>query len=202
MLQHVLLAIGRGRGGLPIEWVLVALGVVAVGSIASWAWRRSQKNKKKVRRAPTCTIADLVAKGTGRVSGDVKPIGEKTVTSPLTGRTCVFYTAKVEHEVGGAWKVLVHESHGVPFHLVDDSGKALVDPDTATVELDLVAASGDLAKPNEAREEFVKRHDLPTTNTRYSESILEAGQRVTAIASAAKTDGGDVVHLGRVAVDG
>src|SRR5262249_43521202 len=120
----------------------------------------------------------------------------------LTGRTCLYYTAKVEREVGGAWKVLVHESHGVPFHLVDDSGTALVDPDAATVELQIEAVVGDLAKPSAAAEEIVKRHDLPATNTRYSESVVEAGQRVAATASATKTDDAKVVHLSRVAVDG
>ncbi|MCW5802500.1 MAG: hypothetical protein KIT31_08935 [Deltaproteobacteria bacterium] len=201
MLEYVL-ARGRGGGLVPLPWVLAILGVVIAGSIASWAWQRAQKNKKKTQRVPACEIAELVAKGTGRVTAKVAPLGKKTVTGPLTGRTCLFYTAKVEREVDGAWKVLVHESNGVRFQLVDESAAAIVDPDGATVELDLEPVVGDPTNPSEAAAAFLKLHDFPTTNVRYREWILEAGQRVAAIASAAKADGDKKVHLRRVVIDG
>jgi hypothetical protein len=68
-----------------------------------------------------------------------KTMGEQRVTSPVTGTPCFFYKVEIERwevkDNTGQWTHYRTDADGVPFHLIDGTGKVVVDAHAAELDL-------------------------------------------------------------------
>ncbi len=136
--------------------------------------------------------------------GGVVHYGDDSLVSPVTGRRCAYYSARIMkadvHATGG-WKELVCEHEAVDFFVVDGEHKARVDV------ADMVVLVGDVVERDayELREmatagAFCERHaDLLSgraDETKISEMILEQDQAVgvSGFATAEADPSGTATH--------
>ena len=98
---------------------------------ASW------RHLRLVQDTPTSKVRSL-ALGRVELHGRAQEKGE--LTAPFTGRDCVFYRYEIEEEVRGnrhrQWRTVDRgSSEAWPFYLEDETGRVLVDPRGARVDL-------------------------------------------------------------------
>ncbi|MEJ7603241.1 MAG: GIDE domain-containing protein [Kofleriaceae bacterium] len=174
---------------LTVLGVIIAFIVVCALAVVT----RGQRIKRALRATPRFAIAELPEDAPGRAVGAARPTGEP-LRAPLSGRPCIYYVAVVEELHGKQWKETVREERGVPFVLDDGSGRALVDPTGAEVELDIdtTGASGTLddASPAEpallARHGRVSRGKLFNHSVKYREAIIAIGETVAVLGCAVR----------------
>ncbi len=85
----------------------------------------------------TDQIRDLTP-GLTEVSGNVRE-SESLLTAPISGEPCVCFSLEIreEHEyaTGPEWEISERVENAVPFYLEDESGKILIDPAGAELQL-------------------------------------------------------------------
>jgi hypothetical protein len=187
--------------------VLTAMVVGAILAGVSFIGTRNterSKRRRAIRGARLWSIADFPAsKGTGassrfpmfrswidasalpdpsvgRIIGVVKQL-ERSVTAPLTGRSCVFYRVCAYESS----ELLVEECDGVAFELVDGSGSARIDPKNAmSVMTDSIHQRNSILEAATAEQvAFLERRGYKGTflNIRYEEDIVTAGTTIAAV---------------------
>ena len=108
---------------------------------------------------PTSKINSLAA-GLVEINGIVLPYANKLIKSPFTKRDCAYYKYTIEKKVSrhGYMKLGSGEG-GVPFYLKDESGKVLINPNSAQVDIpinfELCSSSKDL--PEELRQYLISK---------------------------------------------
>lgn len=118
---------------------LVAAG--AAGYFVYWAVQRGvSPGLRRIRATPRFTVATVPEVTQARLVGIARSIDGATMAAPLTGRACLCYVARMrvtEGSIANNQEVreLNCEVGGVRFELVDDSGAAIVDPETAEAAL-------------------------------------------------------------------
>ena len=82
------------------------------------------------------TILEVPDDWTGWVRGRL--VGEAPLVAPLSQRPCAYYKLVVErqHPIPQPTERIAYQARGQSFMIEDDSGRALVDPDLALVEVD------------------------------------------------------------------
>lgn len=128
-------------------------------------------------RSPSCKDNQL-GQITGRVSATA-PL----VTAPLTGRPCVYYALVVSHFHNRKWNIV---SCGSGFAIIDDTGRAIVDPSNAQLALcfDPTERTGwlDHTTPEQdailARHGITSRGKLVTKSLRFRETVIEVGDLI------------------------
>ena len=80
-------------------------------------------------------IGDLSNQGRVRVRGKAKP-GGALLKAPISGRKCVFYAVEIEEWFNGSKTPLFTKTSTAPFHIEDDTGEILLNPDSR-VDIDL-----------------------------------------------------------------
>jgi hypothetical protein len=123
------------------------------------------------------------------VVGTVTPLA--TVTTPISGRACVFFEVVVEEYrssgKSGTWHRVASELRAVAFLVTDGTGRALVDPTAARVslELDEETESGTFDDPTPSESAFLARHRVEgatwigsNKRLRYREFVIAAGDVV------------------------
>nr|HEX4313726.1 GIDE domain-containing protein [Kofleriaceae bacterium] len=147
---------------------------------------------RTLRKATLYAIADLPEGQRGRVVGAAIAIGPP-LRAPLSGRPCVYYSAQVDyfdsHENLFEPVVVAKELRGGPFALADGSGRAIVDPTGAELELviELCNASPTFDAKASVERGFFERHGHPhydwllDKRARYHEAIIEVGERVAVL---------------------
>jgi hypothetical protein len=170
--------------------VIIIIGVIVFG-IAIYA---AGATKRKLRKAKLYPIGELPENLAGRVVGQAQVLGE-TLSGPLTGRPCVYYIAKVEqHRSTGKsshWATIITEQRGIPFMLVDASGRAIIDPRNAEIALDFDgrSSSGSFDEATPVEEAFLARHGhkskgwLFNKGLRYREAIIAVGETIAVLGS-------------------
>lgn len=146
--------------------------------------------RRALRNAPRFKIGDLPENHLGRIVGQAQPIDGQVLQAPLTGRPCLVFKVTVE-EKREHWDTWIVEQHGVPFVLVDDTGRALVDPSAAKVslEVDSQTQSGTFDDPTPIERVFLERHQQTgvawvfNRTLRYNEAIVAVGERVAVLGS-------------------
>ena len=174
-------------------WI-AALLFLAAAVVALMA-RAASKKRRLILDTPT-TPADDVEDGFLEVKGRVAA-GEETLKSPLSGTKCVAYHFLVEQKSrgqhGASWIDIVKDRQGVPFFVVDESGRAEVDPRDAELELseDHHARSGLLSGPPAKLTKVMKsRYGVSTKGLllnktlRYTETVLAEKDEVYVIGTA------------------
>ncbi|HUQ08078.1 MAG TPA: GIDE domain-containing protein [Kofleriaceae bacterium] len=179
----------------------IAAGVAIVA--ASMVWNEKARIRRELRSAPRVDIAELREGRTGRLVGRVGD-GE-TLQAPFTGRSCVFYEATVEEYRSsgktGSWRQVVREARGVSFVLDDETGRAIVDPGGARVDvdIDMTTRSGTFDDATPVEEAFLERHGLRSTgwvfnkSFRYREGVIEIGETIAVMGQGVREPDPDAV---------
>jgi E3 Ubiquitin ligase len=123
--------------GADTFWLsLVALVGVAVGVFLFFRGFRMLQYKRLILNTPSSKIRSA-SMGLVEVSG--MPTGPKTISSAITGAPCYYYRARawqwIDNGKGGSWRQAVDESVFVPFFLEDNTGKVLVNPQGAALDV-------------------------------------------------------------------
>jgi hypothetical protein len=174
--------------------VLLVIGAAVAGVMAIQYYSGDETTKRKLRDAATWPIGSFPENTVGRVIGQSYALTPPMV-APLTGRPCVMYDVKIEEHVSNGksshWKQVIRERKSQPFVLVDDSGRAIVDPSHATALLvfDSKTSSGLFDPANVVEENFLHRHAQASKgwvfnrSLRYSEAIVGIGETIAVLGS-------------------
>lgn len=127
-----------GSPGTDTFWLsLVALLGLTVGVFLFFRGFRMLQYKRLILNTPSSKIRSA-AMGLVEVSG--MPVGPKAIAAAITGAPCYYYRARAWQWIesdkgGGSWKQAVDESIFVPFFIEDSTGKVLVSPQGATLDV-------------------------------------------------------------------
>lgn len=128
--------IGYDAHRVAVEIVIGGLLVIGWITLRSWYFSEGKKIKRLLRGARSWPIAELPENTHGRIVGRTRSIGE-TLTSPLSGRACVYYLVTVTQGVGGERCRIITESESVAFMIEDDTGRAIIEPARSRITLDV-----------------------------------------------------------------
>lgn len=107
-----------------------------IGFVAGW---RTFRQRQLIRNTPTSKVRSL-AVGAAEVKGEAHPADEPLV-SPLTHEEACMYDLEVEEyhpdDGGGDWHTVLHLEDAVPFHLDDGTGEILVEPEDASLHIEV-----------------------------------------------------------------
>ncbi len=170
---------------------------------AGWYWSEIPKIRRALRGARHVSIAEAPEGAVVRLQGRV--MAGETLESPLIGRRCVYYLVLVEERVSSgkssSWRVRIRESRGVPFVIDDGTGRALVDPSGARVDvdLDITQRSGTFDDPTPTELAFLERHGMKSTgwllnkSLRYREGVFEVGEAIAVMCQPVREPDPDAV---------
>lgn len=163
-----------------------AIGL-AVGAVAAF---RAFQTARLISSTPATPIADLDP-GLHEVKGSLG--GEPTLESPLSHRPCAYWHVTVEHRKKNRWESVVDRRAGVPVALDDGSGRVLLDLLAAQVVVSSPQRirSGIFGVPSAELDDLFTRlefapGELQGPFLRYREEVLEPGDRLYAVATAAR----------------
>jgi hypothetical protein len=156
------------------------------------------KQQREIRGTTHYTVAELPEVTIGRIVGVARPLDDKTVIAPLSGRACLAYFARVSDKTFGhsssqqADLELAAESGGTPFLLEDETGTAIIDPDGARCVLAIDDKLGTTGDADERRRAFLMRYaanDLARDWIRWYEGIVSAGERIAVVGYGTRSEG-------------
>jgi hypothetical protein len=164
--------------------VAVAVGVLAYNAFFS----RAARMKKKLRRQQLGIIRDAVDGTVVKVQGTVSYLGTP-LEAPLSGRPCAMWEVHVEERGGRrkGWHTLFEDFQCQPFVLDDGTGKAVVKAVIPRLVLvkDAQFQSQTFQDATDRLERFLAEHGEQSVGLfgfnrtlRYSEGIIEAGERL------------------------
>ena len=178
---------GLWSSGSITFWLLLACmaGVIA-GAVLFFKGFGMLRFKRLILNTP---LSRIHSASIGLVEVTGNPVGPYVLSAPITGGPCYYYRMRawqwVESESGKSheWKAVLDESLHVPFFLEDSTGRVLIDPQGAELDvhrsfLDEVGASffrtEGLLPPN-IRDFLVKRGLVPYEKIRLEERIIAPG---------------------------
>lgn len=113
-------------GGVVVGLALLTLGLAEL------------RNAVRIRSEEPDAAMEATAGGPVELAGTAL-VADHTVTGPFSGVDCLLCEyAVLEYKSSGkssSWQTVAEDRIGVPFHLEDDTGSVLVDPDGATLNL-------------------------------------------------------------------
>jgi len=182
-----------------IFWlVYVAITTVAGTTGAVIAQRRQLFNR--IRRVRRRTIAQLEDNMRARVTGTVRLLRDVALPGALTGRSCVFYRAEVcgpgsTRELSRR-KTLIVEELGLLFVIEDETGRAIIDPTDARIDLlpDVWSTTETWRRPTPRTDALLARHGFTQYSAHWrsclwcGESVIRAGDRVTVVGLSVRED--------------
>ena len=149
-----------------LESVVIACMLIGGFVLAGARLSRGAKLRRRIAAARAYAIAELPEDTVGRITGTVRPLDD-TLASPLFERACVYYVAEVELD-RDVPTIIAREQRGVPFILEDASGRAIIDPQSAEVAIDLDREAHDLwGDTRGARRVFLNPRHRPRNDHRY-----------------------------------
>lgn len=117
-------------------FLLVALGGAACGVALFFQGFRMLRYKRLILNTPFSKIRSASI-GLVEVSG--MPTGPQTISAAITGDPCYYYRVKawqwVESGNDHKWEQVLDESLSVPFFLDDSTGKVLINPQDAELDV-------------------------------------------------------------------
>ncbi|HSD89161.1 MAG TPA: hypothetical protein VLB44_16645 [Kofleriaceae bacterium] len=146
--------------------------------------------RRKLRGAPAGELVSLRESSFARIAGTVRPLENRLLTAPLSGRRCVYYAVH-------ATVVRGSESHAqgrgiggyqdaIPFVLDDSTAQAVIDPDHADISVPFDypstsqgASYADLEQRRILeRERLLHRDWFNTKSLRYRECVIEVDHEI------------------------
>lgn len=112
---------------------------LAIGAVAFHLGWRELRERQLIRNTPTSKVRSL-AVGAAEVKGQAHPADE-TLTSPVTQQdACIYQLEVLQYSPGNEesdWNSVLEVGRRVPFHLDDGTGAVRVEPEGATLDLQL-----------------------------------------------------------------
>lgn len=171
-------------------------GLVVAAALRATYFSEHAQRVRELQNVDVTRIADAVNGDVVRIVGVLRERGE-LLRAPLTGRACAFFDVRVEELVSRgkstSWIERINEMGSQPFVLEDESGRALVETKrfVCAVVRDTNLRSGTFHDAQPEMEALLGRHGQESTNTlglnrslRYTEGVLEPGERVTVLGRA------------------
>lgn len=129
----------------------------------------------------SCLVGELPDGEIGRMVGTVREHA-RMLRGPLSGRACVYYMVLVEQ----AGAIRMTECDGVAFALEDSSGRAIIEPATASVAmlLDHRQQLRVLREATPQQDAVLARHGYDISGADelvFYEAVVLAGERVTVV---------------------
>jgi hypothetical protein len=169
---------------------LIGLGIFIHGF-------RMLSRKRLIENIPTSKIRSL-ALGLVEIAGKVVAFEGTVMKSPFAQKDCVYYLFKVEEYrrqgKNSRWVTVKKGEYRPEFYLQDDTGKVLVDPAGAEINVpkDFEYNSGLLNDPPARVKEFLKANDIShdsflglNKRMRYREYLIEPTDTVYVMGTAA-----------------
>ena len=171
--------------GVIVKKILMVVGIFVFGALGigmSW-WSFSEiEQMRQLERTPEMPAAAVVG-GEVNVTGTAQRM-DRTVTSPDTGTSTLYYRYTVEERRGSGdnrrWETIQSQSDGVEFLLEDDSGSVIVDATSSTPTIEA---------PRQYRDQSDGR--------RYTEYRIDPGEELFVFGYAELDDGEARVGFGR-----
>ncbi|HJX05284.1 MAG TPA: GIDE domain-containing protein [Candidatus Nanoarchaeia archaeon] len=118
--------------------VILQIVAIIVGALCYRLGFSLLKKKRIIQNTPTSKIRSL-AMGKVEVNGEVVPAKEELLKSPLSGKDCVYYHYTIEKQVKrgkiSSWELLARGGNKTDFYIKDDTGKVLINPSGADIQL-------------------------------------------------------------------
>lgn len=172
-----------------IQITVLATVALFSGPILFFRSFRDLTVRRLIQNTPTTPIRSM-AMGIAEVNGIVSP--RSIARAPFSGRPCVFWDIDIATQRRrGAWTIVHRNQSGQPFHLDDETGRALVYPKGArcTVRHGTEEICLGISVP-ECYSNYMKEQRLALSvfwrlgALRFRERILEEGQKVYVLGTA------------------
>ncbi|MBI3270805.1 MAG: hypothetical protein HYZ53_17515 [Planctomycetes bacterium] len=165
--------------------VLLCYGVALVLAVVAAAYvfeaLEFHRRYRLISLLPTSTISSL-QEGLREIKGRIVPLS--LLKAPLTQRPCVYHQFRVDAKYPGlrkkdVWKTINSGGEGVPFLVDDGSGRILVSPEGAVMEVEdekLLSTDGYERATPEARLEILGRMGLSAAEEREALGRIRCGE--------------------------
>jgi hypothetical protein len=121
---------------MDVRIVILGAGCFGGGLVAFFWGLRCYQRKRLMQNTPTSKV-EAVALGLAELCGHAVP--HESLTSPIEQLPCVYWRYKVEEwrssGKSSSWVTIDSGERRVPFYLEDDTGKILVVPVQATIDI-------------------------------------------------------------------
>jgi len=153
-------------------------------------WLEDRRVRKLLHATPAHSLGALPENTFGRVAGVARPLGQRVLEAPLSGRSCLYYSiALVELRPNNFLRRLATEQESVPFLLEDGTGRALIDPEHArfSCAFDHESESKAAFDASVRQRALLERHSLVRRNwfgtdaIRYREAVIAVDERITVL---------------------
>jgi hypothetical protein len=115
---------------------MIGTGCLGGGLFAFFWGLRCYQRRRLLQNTPRSKV-EAVALGPAELSGRAVP--HESMTSPIEQLPCVYWRYKVEEwrqrGKNSSWVTIDHGESRVPFYLEDETGKIMVVPDGATIDV-------------------------------------------------------------------
>jgi E3 Ubiquitin ligase len=169
---------------LSFWFLLLCLIGLVCGPGAFYQGFRMLRFKRMILNTP---LSRIHSASVGLVEVMGKPVGPHVLTAPVTGEPCYYYRVQawqwVDTGKEHSWKSVLDECLFVPFYLEDSTGRVLIDPKGAELDVhrsfsDEIGASffrtRDLLPPH-LQDFLVKRGLVPYEKLKLEERIIPQG---------------------------
>ncbi|PWH84118.1 hypothetical protein DIS18_06130 [Algibacter marinivivus] len=175
--------------------VTIAICVIALLAFLIYYYQPKTIILRRLKHLPSQRIGSLKTKTYSKVEGKALNI-EEPLIAPLSKRKCVFYKMKIQKKVSTGksshWKTIVQEEHVQDF-FIEQTGERIVVLPTESPKnyydylvTDKKTSSGLFKELTPEFAELLKAYNIKTENIlgfnkqlRYSEAIVEVGERIT-----------------------
>ena len=121
---------------MDVRIIMLGAGGFGGGLVAFFWGLRCYQRKRLMQNTPTSKV-EAVALGLAELSG--RAVAYESMTSPIEQLPCVYWRYKVEEwrksGRSSSWVTIDSGERRVPFYLEDDTGKILVVPVQATIDI-------------------------------------------------------------------
>lgn len=172
------------ENSLSVWFPLVCLIGLVGGPVAFYQGFRMLRFKRMILNTP---LSRIHSASVGLVEVMGTPVGPHLLTAPVTGELCYYYRVQawqwVDTGKEHSWKSVLDESLFVPFYLEDSTGRVLIDPKGAELDVhrsfsDEISASffrtRDLLPPH-LQNFLLKRGLIPYEKLKLEERIIPQG---------------------------
>jgi hypothetical protein len=172
-------------GSFGFYFVLACLAGIVMGPMLFLSGFRMLRFKRMILNTPLSRIRSA---SIGLVEVTGTPVGPDELAAPITGDPCYYYRVQAWQWVESgnnnhAWKSVLDESRYVPFFLEDTTGRVLIAPQGADLDVhrsfsDEVGASffrTDGLLPPNIKDFLVKRGLVPYEKIKLEERIIPRG---------------------------
>ncbi|MDX2093237.1 MAG: hypothetical protein SFX73_35670 [Kofleriaceae bacterium] len=173
-------------------------------------WLEFRRLRKQIRQAPAYHLVDLPEDTLARITGRARPLGQRALAAPLSGRTCVYYSVSVVARTAGvttgarSLQLLATEQEAVAFMLEDQGMRAVIDPRNAQISTpyDYESRSRAVFDASTEQRELLVRHELVNRNwfdtieVLYREAVIELDEEIVIVGGGTREPDPDAIPRG------